>query len=108
MTQMMLFDTGSLTAAPVAATGSLPTATAAASAITRVASPKAGYRDADVSAARAATPAPPRRRTLPPAAGEDGVQHMGDLARLVLLRYQLVAQRRQALAARQGSGRHEG
>lgn len=30
----------------------------------------------------------------------DGVQHMGDLARLVLLRYQLVAKRRAEMAGR--------
>ncbi len=31
---------------------------------------------------------------------ESGLNHMGDLARLVLLRYELVAKRRQAMAAR--------
>ncbi|QDT06368.1 hypothetical protein K227x_47770 [Rubripirellula lacrimiformis] len=31
---------------------------------------------------------------------EGGVQHMGDLARLVLLRYELAAKRREEIAAR--------
>ena len=34
-------------------------------------------------------------------ADRGGMHHMGDLARLVLMRYELVAQRRAALAAKQ-------
>lgn len=36
---------------------------------------------------------------------EDGVQHMGDLARLVLLRYDVVAKRRAVMAARRANRR---
>ncbi len=34
---------------------------------------------------------------------ESGLNHMGDLARLVLLRYELVAKRRAAMAARKAA-----
>lgn len=36
---------------------------------------------------------------------EDGVHHMGDLARLVLLRYDVVAKRRAVMAARRANRR---
>ena len=45
-------------------------------------------------------PVEPRPQTLENDADRGGMHHMGDLARLVLMRYDLVAQRRAALAAR--------
>ena len=41
-----------------------------------------------------------RDRVAAQTAQESGVHHMGDLARLVLLRYDIVAKRRAAMAAR--------
>ncbi|MEM6469747.1 MAG: hypothetical protein AAF802_09370 [Planctomycetota bacterium] len=73
MTQMMLFDSNATTTvAPV-----LPTPTPQATA-SSVASSQSGSRQP----------------------GEDGIHQMGDLARLVLLRYQLMAKRREEIAAR--------
>lgn len=75
MTQLMLFD-------------------APASSLPGVSSPV-------VSAASQAEVQPaPEEQDRPAAEPIEGVQRMGDLARFVLLRYQLVAQRRAAQAAR--------
>ena len=105
MTQMMLFDTCSLTAASTSAPA--PTAHTATPPRRRR-SVRADHRpsDAVVEAAiagrppaRASRPATPQPRPVAPQS-DDGLHTMGDLARLVLLRYQLVAKRREALAAR--------
>lgn len=79
MTQMLLFDSPATTAenVPVAAT-----AQAAESASV-----------ADSNAADSNVAAQLNHQS--------GMHHMGDLARLVLLRYELVAKRRAVLAARQ-------
>ena len=45
-------------------------------------------------------PADRRAQTLENDADRGGMHRMGDLARLVLMRYELVAQRRAALAAK--------
>ena len=71
MTQLTLFDAPTSTTPVVSATG------------------QATPQQADSG---------PQRMTVEPV---EGVQRMGDLARLVLLRYQLVAQRRAAQAARE-------
>ena len=84
MTQMMLFDHQSL---------ATPTLT-----------PPASRPSAKPSPDEAGAPLSPANRTAEtprvPARDDDGIHRMGDLARLVLLRYQLVAKRREAMAAR--------
>jgi hypothetical protein len=78
MTQMMLFDSNSVATA----------------------NPLAPPPLATVNPSSPASPSAVSPRLPSPTAGEDGVHRMGDLARLVLLRYQLVAQRREEMAAR--------
>ncbi|MEL6106495.1 MAG: hypothetical protein AAFU85_10675 [Planctomycetota bacterium] len=78
MTQLMLFD------APASSATILPTAQQATA-------QQATAQQATVSQPTSSKP------TVEPV---EGVQRMGDLARLVLLRYQLVAQRRAVQAAR--------
>ena len=93
MTQMMLFDSAALDSSPIAAPVATPVVNppaplpAAASGRDRVAGERAAQRNAGMPNAAATDCG-------------DGLHHMGDLARLVLLRYQLVAQRRAEMAAR--------
>ena len=75
MTQLMLFD------APASSATIVPTA----------------QLTAIETEPQAQSPSASSPQTVEPV---EGVQRMGDLARLVLLRYQLVAQRRAAQAAR--------
>lgn len=102
MTQMMLFDSNSLVTNSLA-TNSLANANPAAPALGPL---FGGYLhpspvDSGFVQNQPASPRPATSPSLPaPAAGEDGVHRMGDLARLVLLRYQLVARRREEMAAR--------
>ena len=85
MTQMMLFDSPTLApAAPVVATPAPATQTEPV-----VDAPQ-------VAGAGEMTGKLPEH--------QPGLNHMGDLARLVILRYQLVAQRRAALQAKSASG----
>ncbi|QDV45725.1 hypothetical protein Enr13x_56040 [Stieleria neptunia] len=94
MTQMMLFDPCSLApSTPVAVNP------AAVTASTVTASPVVSRSRTAPSAAASNTPRGSRNH----AEADDGIHRMGDLARLVLLRYQLVAQRRQEMAARRGN-----
>ena len=93
MTQMMLFDPCSLAPSTPVAVNS-----AAVAASPVAASPVVSRSRSTKSTAVGRTPRENRNH----ADAEDGIHHMGDLARLVLLRYQLVAQRRQEMAARRG------
>ncbi|MEO1524477.1 MAG: hypothetical protein AAFX06_03535 [Planctomycetota bacterium] len=79
MTQLMLFD------APASSATIVPTA------------PQVVTQQPTAQAAGQAESASPQQSAVQPV---EGVQRMGDLARLVLLRYQLVAQRRAVQAAR--------
>jgi hypothetical protein len=109
MTQMMLFDT---TCSLNAASPSVSTPSVAAPATTATTPrpqrsgraeqhPSGEIAEAAIAgrrAARSSRPAAPQPRPVTPQSDE-GLHTMGDLARLVLLRYQLVAKRREALAA---------
>jgi len=95
MTQMMLFDTCSLTAAATSAP-----ATAANPALRPTATTT--RPTATTTRPTATTTRPATISSRPEAPQSDaGLHTMGDLARLVLLRYQLVAKRREEMAARQ-------
>lgn len=93
MTQLMLFDAPASVsvATPVANTPS-PAAQAAAAGENE----RWGSRR---QSARASGTRP--RQPRPQASEEGGMHHMGDLARLVLMRYEMVHRRRTALAQRQ-------
>ena len=93
MTQMMLFDSNSLATPPLAANSLAANSLAAAS--------PSSQTPATVVPRTVANHPTASARSTSPASTEDGVHRMGDLARLVLLRYQLVAKRREAMAARQ-------
>ncbi|TWU60698.1 hypothetical protein Poly51_09790 [Rubripirellula tenax] len=83
MTQMLLFDSvAETTATPIVPVVNVPVAQPAAE-------PVSTSAIAQVSAKRSG-----EKRE------EGGLNHMGDLARLVLLRYDLVAKRREQMAAR--------
>ena len=83
MTQMLLFDS----------------AAAAPAQDTTVAVPAAAVKDA--TSRMDVTPKSEDPQNIAAAIEHDGgLNHMGDLARLVLLRYELVAKRRAAMAAR--------
>ena len=83
-TQMLLFDAPATTVAPI-----VPDAAAASVVpVTRSAAAKAESAAAAVAV----------ERTEP--THREGLNHMGDLARLVILRYELAAKRRAATARR--------
>lgn len=88
MTQMMLFDAPQTTSFPVASTASVSEGFPA---VQPVSSTSAPHHDAP----RAKDP-----REKDPREKDGGLHHMGDLARLVLLRYELMAKRRARRAAR--------
>lgn len=97
MTQMMLFNANSLAPNSLATVNSSVTAPSPVGNAPFSPNPVASNpgRGKRIAANSATSPSFPT-----PVAGEDGVHRMGDLARLVLLRYQLVARRREEMAAR--------
>ena len=97
MTQMMLFDSCPSAATTPAASPVTPAASPVTPAAGPIASPSSAKPATGVSAPKTSAASQVRAET------EDGLHRMGDLARLVLLRYQLVAQRRQELASRRGT-----
>jgi hypothetical protein len=99
MTQMLLFDASSPSPAATVAAPVAPRP------IPRPAAMPSGI-PSDIPSGRQTRqeitnmPTPAARSA---AESSDGVQHMGDLARLVLLRYQLVAKRRAEMEARKAN-----
>ena len=100
MTQMMLFDTATL-AAPVAA-ASPATSSKATSSKAIPSTGELGLAESQSAPGRPAMEDVSRAANRSPIQGGENIHRMGDLARLVLLRYQLVAKRRQEL---QGANR---
>lgn len=98
MTQMMLFDTSASSATAPLPAKSLPSASLPVRSSVAAVSPRnagvSGHAGRSVSRSRGSL----GHGSLGHA--EDGIQQMGDLARLVLLRYQLVAKRREEMASR--------
>lgn len=94
MTQLMLFDApASISpATPVAASGKAQTSAAGMAA----AENKRGLN-------RSSSPQPDKKERLSSERSDEkgGMHHMGDLARLVLMRYEMVHRRRAAAAQRQ-------
>ncbi|OYP36809.1 hypothetical protein [Rhodopirellula sp. MGV] len=115
MTQLMLFDTDSLTTAvaPVSA-ASAPPAVAivpAAQSGQPTQSEKRKAAMARNNGQNGNTNVAAATRSITSAsqdAGDDNLHRMGDLARLVLLRYQLVAKRREEFLSRAAARRAEG
>lgn len=68
-------------------------------------SPASTTTETNLVAASAPAPQQPVENVASQLEYDSGVNHMGDLARLVLLRYELVAKRRAAMAARRAAAR---
>ncbi|TWT80674.1 hypothetical protein CA13_21200 [Planctomycetes bacterium CA13] len=94
MTQLMLFDSPVSVTSPAVSftTGIVP-----ASGRTPVAATSAAATSAAATSAAATSAVMPTPRVEEP---PQGLNHMGDLARLVLMRYDMVAQRRAAQGQR--------
>lgn len=108
MTQMTFFDSPAFTTSATAAPATVAPAVTSPSPVTSPSSRQSTPASAPALENRVSSPdsaRPDSARPVPArsASGSDlgdGVHHMSDLARLVILRYQLVAKRRAEMAAK--------
>ncbi|WP_149499502.1 hypothetical protein [Roseiconus lacunae] len=104
MTQLMLFDTDSLTTAgaPVSPAVLPPKKSQVARSNAQRGNSQVAASSQPISSTESRTATGDFAQS-----GDDNLHRMGDLARLVLLRYQLVAKRREEMAARRVHRRSE-
>lgn len=96
MTQLLLFEPAS----PAHAASAVEFARAASASASRSSAAHRSNAEHPAGMRAAGQPANP---SAVPSDPNPGMHHMGDLARLVLMRYELVAKRRAAANARQAS-----